>query len=120
MELEKVIAGLIKGRHEMPVENYIFNDSIENVHNYESIRKHIEAYIRNNVGIETYIGQPINGNDYTDIECLCESKQLEVYVTGLTPVTVELVAACARFGVTLTLRHYNTATGGYEAQSVLL
>lgn len=31
--------GLIKGRHEMPVEQYIIEDEIETLFDYDSIRK---------------------------------------------------------------------------------
>ncbi len=110
--------GLIKGRHPLPVDEYIFDDAIEDVHNYKAIHDHILAFLQEKVGMRQAIGQGINQNDYTGINIYRGAKKLVVYVTGLTPVTAELIAACAYNGVFLTLMNYNTATGEYVAQEI--
>ena len=116
--METLTVGLIKGRHSMPVEEYIFDSQIEDIHNYKEIEKHISNFIKEKVGIGCYVGQALNSDDYTDIQCLCGNKKLEVYVTGLTPVTVELVKLCALNYIDLTLLNFNTATNTYERQVV--
>ena len=113
-----LIVGLIKGRHPLPVDEYIFDDAIEDVHNYKAIHDHILAFLQEKVGMRQAIGQGIDQNDYTGINIYRGAKKLVVYVTGLTPVTAELIAACAYNGVFLTLMNYNTATGEYVAQEI--
>ena len=121
-ETNALTVGLIRGRHPLPVDEYIFDNAIEDVHDYKAIHDHILAFLQEKVGMRQAIGQGINQNDYTNINIYCNiyrgAKKLVVYVTGLTPVTAELIAACAYNGVFLTLMNYNTATGEYVAQEI--
>ena len=114
----KVVVGLIKGRHELPVEDYIFNEAIEDVHDYESIRKHIRQFINQNVGIGKTMGTPLDGVEFGEYPIFYGVHPLEVYVTGLTPVTAELIAFCARKGIVLTLMNYDSNTGKYRPQVI--
>ena len=43
-------------------------------------------------------------------------RALTVYVTGLTSVSCELVDVCNKFGVLLTLMHYDRDTREYRPQ----
>lgn len=108
-------AGLIRGRHEMPVDLYIF-DSIENVHDYDSMRKVINDFLLNVVGITRSFGVGINQADMNDAEIFRGKDSLTLYVTGLTAVTAEVIAACARNGIELTLMNYDLTSGNYVAQ----
>ena len=113
-----VTAGLIKGRHKMPVERYIINKPIDDVMDFGLIRETIEDFIENVVDVRTHYGIGINQADNNDV-CLYEGKHdLICYVTGLTSVTAELVRVCMRNGVHLTLMHYNTADGCYYPQRI--
>ena len=116
---DKVVVGLIKGRHEMPVSEYIFEGAIQNVHDYRAIREVVELFLVEKVGITRTFGAGINQADYTDYEIFQGKKNLVVYVTGLTPVTVELVGACFRNGISLTLMNYDSSTGEYIPQEVI-
>ena len=117
-ENNTLIVGLIKGRHPLPVDEYIFDEAIADVHDYEAIAKAIKDNIKNRVGVGTCVGQALDSNDYTDIQLFCGMKKLEVYVTGLTPVTVELVKWCAYNGITLTLMNFDLVTNSYKVQKV--
>lgn len=116
--MKKVTVGLIKGRHEMPVDSYIFEDGIEDIHNYREIAKHISNFLVKRVGITTTFGPGINQNDYTDVEVFQGKTKLVVYVTGLTCVTAELIKLCALNGVGLTLMHFDTSSGDYIPQVI--
>ena len=114
-----IIVGLIKGRHDLPVDAYIFTEAIADVHDYAAIRRHVADWIAENVGITRRnfcIG--LNQSDGNDVECFCGENKLTVYVTGLTAVTAEVIRCCAINGVSLTLMHFNAATGGYEKQCI--
>lgn len=119
MAEKKIVVGLIKGRHEMPVSEYIFDQAIENVHDYRAIREVVELFLVEKVGITRTFGCGVNQADYTDCEVFQGKKNLVVYVTGLTPVTVEVVGACFRNGVSLTLMNYDNSTGEYVPQEVI-
>lgn len=116
--METITVGLIRGRHEMPVDKYIFDDDIQNVHDYKKISAKILKFLEDEINIGVCIGQALNSYDYTDIECLKGRKNLEVYVTGLTPVTAELIKLCALNGISLTLFNVNSVTGEYERQVI--
>ena len=92
----------------MPVDKYIFEGDIQNVHDYEKISAKILEFLEDEVSIGVY----------TDIQCLQGNKKLEVYVTGLTPVTAELIKLCALNGISLTLFNFNSVTGEYERQVI--
>lgn len=113
-----LIVGLIKGRHELPVEKYIFNNAIENVHNYEEIEREINRFLVEEVGVRTTYGCGINQIDYTDVQCFKGKLNLVVYVTGLTCVTAALIKCCALNGIKLTLMHYDSTNGNYVSQKI--
>ena len=115
-KMKEIRVGLIRGRHEMPVDEYIFDGPIENVHDYVAIRKHVYDFIFNRVGIEYKYGVGLDQHSYDEVPLYRGKANLVVYVTGLTPVTVELVSECLRNGVSLTLMNYDTSTGTYRAQ----
>lgn len=102
----------------MPVDAYIFDESITDVMDFSAIGKHIHDFIVDNVGITSTIGLGINQYDYTDVQIFSGRRKLVVYVTGLTAVTAELIKVCAMNGVHLTLMHYNSVTGDYVAQPI--
>lgn len=114
-----VTVGLIKGRHEMPVNDYIFENAIKDVHNYDTIRNHIMTFIETEVGIyTTTYYQAINQIDYAETEILIGKRNLVVYVTGLTCVTAELIKCCALNGIHLTLMNFDSVNNGYKAQHI--
>lgn len=120
--------GLIKGRHEMPVDQYIFENEIEDVFNFLRMKKHILDFLVEKVGLEIVKGQALNQDNlydenedkdlYTPVDVWKGKKKLVVYITGLTCVTAQLIQLCALNGVDLTLMHYNNATGEYVAQNI--
>lgn len=116
--MKNVVVGLIRGRHEMPVDLYIFEDAIEDIHNYKEINNHIVNFLMEKVGITTAFGSGINQNDYTDVKVFKGKARLTVYVTGLTCVTAELIKLCAINGVRLTLMHFDSSSGNYIPQVI--
>ena len=115
VELKKV--GLIRGRHEMPVSDFIF-DEIENVFDFTKMEKVITNFLEKEVGVTTTTRMALNQYENTDVECFCGKTALVVYVTGLKSVTAALIKCCALNGVQLTLMHFNNATGEYEEQFI--
>jgi len=115
--MEKIIVGLIKGRHEMPVQDYIF-DEVQDVMDFEAVRKHILGFLENTVGVKQVFGCGLNQVDYTDVELVKGCKKLVVYVTGLTSVTAELIRCCALNGICLSLMHYDRDTDDYREQVI--
>lgn len=110
---ETVTVGLIKGRHEMPVTKYIFEDKIENVFDFNAIDEHIYNFIAQEVGFTIAYGYAINQNDYTDVGILKGLKDLVVYVIGLACITASLIKICMAYGISLTLMHFDRESGEY-------
>ena len=88
---QSLIVGLIAGRHELPVEGYIFEQDITNVFDFEYIQK-------------------------TVCKKLGGFSNVTVYVTGLTLVTVEVIKFCVSRDINLTLMHFNRELGTYVPQ----
>lgn len=113
-----MVVGLIAGRHQLPVEDYIF-ENIENVLDFDFIREGISKFLEEKVGVVHSYGQAVNQADYTtDVELYKGSDELIVYVTGLTAVTAELIRQCAMNGVSLCLMHFDRESNSYVAQQL--
>ena len=115
--MKEIKVGLIKGRHEMPVDNYIF-DEINDVLDFDSMNKQIVNFINDNINVYAAYGCGINQIGYEDVEVLTADTKLIVYVTGLTSVTAELIKVCALKGIHLTLMHYDRDTNDYLPQVI--
>ena len=111
--METITVGLCRGRHDLPVDEYIF-DKIERPNDFPELKRHILAFLTERVGIDpNACGQGINQNDYTDIQIFRGKWKLRVYVTGLSQASNALVSVCLRNGVDLTLLHYDKETDSY-------
>ena len=115
--MKEIKVGLIRGRHEMPVNNYIF-DEINDVLNFDNMNKQIVNFINNNINVYSVYGCGINQIGYEDVEILTSDTRLIVYITGLTAVTAELISVCATKGIKLTLMHYDRENNGYIPQVI--
>lgn len=90
--------GLVAGRHAMPVDNYVLA-SVADVMDIQSISKAVDESLRS-YGLQS--GDVLN-----------------LYVTGLTSVTLAVTSWCVHHGVYLTAWHFNRETGDYISQKVL-
>lgn len=90
--MNKLVLGLFKGRHEMPVEvkGYIFEESVDPT--------------------------DLSGMAETIHEKLKKCNELILYVTGLTAATLEVAKYCQVNNIALTCKHFNLATGEYFDQ----
>lgn len=87
--------GLIKDRHNMPVDDYIFDT----------------------------VGDPLNFNwmDLKVFKWIHEHQvhdRLYVYVSGLTAATASVVKVCYIMRIPLSLMHYNSSTNSYVEQFI--
>ena len=92
----EINVGLFKGRHELPVNNYIFAGEISPV-----------DFKRMDEVAMCWVMQYTNPGDV-----------LFLYVTGLTAATVAVIKACKRLGLGLVLMHYDRTSGRYVPQDV--
>lgn len=106
--------GLCAGRHDIPVEKFIFTN-VENVLDFAELNRTAEQFIKVNCNPRVTFGQGPAQVDYTDVERY-KGNALDVVVTGLTQCTAAVMWACACYGVPLTLWHYNRDTGDYVPQ----
>lgn len=91
--MEKVILGLCQGRHEMPVEDYIFPQVVENPFNFEALEDMVHQKLK-------------------------DVQEVDLYVSGLTPVLMVAVNYCVFNAIDLTLYHFNITTGEYVPQKI--
>ena len=93
--------GAVRGRHEMPVDKFVFDEAITNFD-----IKAIESHVANRLNQEVFRHDGITYGAVT------------LYVTGLTVITTSVMKWCVEHDITLTLMHYNTATQNYDPQVV--
>ena len=114
---QPIKVGLVRGRHELPTDTYIF-DEIEDVFDFDGMYETAVVFIQQNIGVTKKAGRAINSASYTDDEVYRGDRELVVYVTGLTAALAAVIAACAAWGVQLTLMHYDRETGDYRPQPI--
>lgn len=109
-----ISVGLIKGRHPLPVEEYIL-DSVEDVLDFNRLHETVFGFIKTHCNPTSKWGIGVNQLDHSDVK-VATGDDLDVYVTGLSAATAEVVASCAEFGINLRLWHFDRDTGNYVPQ----
>lgn len=111
-KVKKVEVGLIKGRHQMPVDSYIC-DEIKNPSDYSEITDKGGSWVR----WKLFCGNPYEYDEY----------HIDIYVTGLTAVLIAVLNEIRTViretgikGVSVTLKHYDIAAEKYWDQKVVL
>ena len=110
-------AALIRGRHDIPTTNYIF-DSVEDVKDYQAMNDVATNWLLTNIGVHTEYGHAINAASYTDDTVYTGNDRLYLYVTGLSAALAAVIKVCAENGVKLSLLHYDRETGEYVRQDI--
>lgn len=116
--MKEKIVGLVRGRHAMPVDEYIF-DGVEDPMDFDGIYRQVDAWVSDHMCVGIKSGVPINAAGYTDVDLYKADSKLVVYVTGLSSALAAVISACAYNGVQLELMHYDTSSGEYRRQCVL-
>ena len=113
-----VTVGLCASRHAMPVQEYIYPESVEDPTDFEWMDKIAEDFVLHHVGLTTVTRQALDQRWGEDVPCWAGERTLVVYVTGLTACTAAVIKACALNGVGLTLMHYDRESGEYLPQLI--
>ena len=107
--------GLVKGRHDMPVSDFLFEE-IADIFDFDAMDEKASERLMElfpEVSLETVACNA----SYTDTERYYRGS-LDLYITGLSSALASVISACANLGIDLTLFHFNTATGEYVAQKM--
>lgn len=97
----KISLGTIKGRHSLPVTDYVFNEEIKDVTDVGKIQQDVDYY-------------------FNELSETCKDKiQIILYITGLTVVTLSIVKACKRLDYELVVMHFDRDSNSYFGQKVL-
>ena len=99
--MKNLKVGLVNGRHEMPVETYIFEE-IENVLDFKNLDE----------GVKNFIKTLSVKDNKLEIN-------LDIYVTGLTSVTIALISNLMKLKFNhgqITFYHFDRDTNTYVAQ----
>lgn len=91
--------GAIRGRHEMPVDKFVFDEAITNF-DIKAIEDHVNTVM--NKEVFRHDGETFD--------------EVRLYVTGLTVVTTSVVKWCFNNSVSLSLMHYDTVAQDYVEQ----
>lgn len=99
----KISLGTIKGRHQLPVTDYVFNNEIQDVTDVEKIQQDVDYYFVEHIANERSK----------------DKVRIILYVTGLTVVTLAIVRACILYDCELVCMHYDRDTNCYLGQIVV-
>mgnify|MGYP000992579383 FL=1 len=101
MEKIQVSLGAIKGRHPLPVKEYVIDEELSDVTDIVAIEEKVDSYF-----------------EKLDKEYK-EAIQIILYITGLTVVTLAVVKTCKKLGYGLVCMHFNRDSNSYIAQPIL-
>jgi hypothetical protein len=93
---KKLTLGLCEGRHDIPVDGYIYHD-IKDPMDFDELK---------NVAFES-----LWRYGHSDVE-------LTLYVTGLTPALISVLNQCGVLEIDVTLMHFDKSSGAYKPQKV--
>jgi len=109
--------GLCEGRHNLPVDGYIFPSTLNPVDIEGMEKMAVERLKELFPNVHTaYWGYP-NRLKKDDIWVQFRGR-LDLYVTGLTAALIAVINACLKLGIVVMLWHYDKATGEYYSQPV--
>lgn len=112
-----VTVGLCASRHAMPVTEFIFPEAV-NPTDFDGMERIVEKFILHRVGLCHAERKALDQAYNDDVVCYTGKRNLIVYVTGITAATAAVIKVCALNGVSLTLMHYDRATGKYLPQQI--
>lgn len=111
-----ITVGLCRGRHDLPVDEYIFN-GVLNPADIDGIDRAVNQWIWAHCKPHSGFGVGLNQADYTDVK-VYKGEELIIYVTGLTVALTAVLSACAYNGIPVVLMHYDRDSGEYRQQIV--
>ena len=97
--MKTLYIGAVRGRHEMPVDKFVFDEAITNF-DIKAIEDHVN----------TVLDKEVFRHDGETFDAV------RLYVTGLTVVTTSVVKWCFNNDVVLSLMHYDTEKRYYVEQ----
>lgn len=92
--MKQLVIGLFKGRHTLPVERFIFDETVSDPTDLDNIDEAVEVALKN-------------------------ADEVVLYVTGLTVATTAVCSYCFKVLVPLTLMHYDNQRKMYFPQVVI-
>lgn len=107
-----VIVGLVRGRHEMPVDSYIFDEDV-NPMDFNEIDARVVSWINQ---ISEYT---TSENDFMFPHYpVGEGVEVVLYVTGLSSALSAVIRWCAKCHISLMLMHFDRDSGEYKPQLI--
>ena len=106
--------GTVKGRHEMPVGNFIFEEDIKDF-SIHSIEAHVDIYIQHLIDVfaDKYFPE-LSQREFRK-QCILT---INLYITGLTSVTTSVIKICNDNKIGLNVFHYDPTTQSYQEQAI--
>ena len=111
-------AGLCAGRHEVPVEDYIFGQEL--TLDPTRLEKLAFAGLARLAEKHHFVRHETEWNgEWDECHSYLNIDALSVYITGFTPALCALVRVCQQNQISLVGWHYNRDTGKYVSQVIL-
>lgn len=118
--MKEINLGTVQGRHEMPVEAYVLKE-VKDPTDVDGIQKAVNKRMNALLGdslTTTYSWHAANYCDNTDVKHQVSTVKVNLYVTGLTVVTLAVINWCLWAGAPITCWHYDRETEKYVPQDM--
>jgi hypothetical protein len=117
----EIVLGLIKGRHDLPVDNFIFVGpiSLTDVVQLEREAHRSLVNIAYDLGVQEWDQIP---SEYYGIDEVVydfpRNKKVVIYVTGLTVALIAVLNVLKSYNAEVTIMHYNAEDSSYYPQKL--
>ena len=107
-----VFLGTVKGRHQMPVNQFFFQEDIKDF-SAQSIQQHTTNFWVEFLNkFQKQMPGKLTGFSADELYQF----RIHLYVTGLAIVTTSIIKMCIENEIGLTLYHYDPTTQNYQEQ----
>lgn len=117
MKKDIIEVALVSSRHDMPVEEAIF-DYVQNPNDFGFLEWYADQWIRRHCSISIHAHEMPKNALMMDCYVYKSNVELRVYVTGLSSALAAVIKSCVMHGVGLTLMHYDKDSGDYLPQKM--
>ena len=116
-ENEIISVGLVAGRHDIPVSEYIFPDGIDDVTDFVGMEQIATKFFKKIYSLGSHT-EWNSTPDYTDYEISVGDYVVRIYVTGLTAALIAAINAANVFQVRVQIMHFDRNTNTYIPQDL--
>lgn len=123
--MKKIIVGTIEGRHNLPVDNYIF-EKVDEPNDIKGLEQHAFSKLQqlvgnSNIQVVNYPSEkPVSHIGTLEDIYLEAAVELHIYITGLTQATLAVINAAKKLHIhKIYVYHYDIYEHNFIQQKII-